>query len=149
MSVTAEVIDSLARLLTEQYVAVYRPDGVYAAGETAITDTVMPEQPNRVVCLTVYGVEESAALTDCAFAVQVRTRAGPDPREVAALDEDVFTVLHGLRHLALPTARITLARRVSTAPLGADTVGRLERTSNYRLLGHRPHARLEYEEPRP
>ncbi|MFD9879994.1 minor capsid protein [Streptomyces alboflavus] len=143
MSFLTETIDGLARLLAEQRIAVHRPDGVYAAGETAITDTVMPEAPDRIVCLTVYAVEESAALTDCTVAVQVRTRAGPDPREVAALDEAVFTVLHGLRHLALPTARITLARRVSTVPLGADTLGRLERSSNYRVLGHRPHPRLE------
>ncbi|MFD9863470.1 minor capsid protein [Streptomyces alboflavus] len=143
MSAVAEVVEGLARLLAEQHVASYRPDGVYGAGETAITDTVMPEAPDRVVCLTVYGIEESAALTDAVFAVQVRTRAGPDPREVAALDEQVFTALHGLRHLALPTARVTLARRVSSAPLGADTLGRLERTSNYRVLGHRPHPRLE------
>ncbi|WP_405659726.1 minor capsid protein [Streptomyces sp. RK9] len=143
MSFLTETIDGLARLLAEHQVASYRPDAVYSAGETAITDTVMPEQPDRIVCLTVYAIEESAALTDAVFTVQVRTRAGPDPREVAALDEQVFTVLHGLRRLALPTARITLAHRVSAAPIGADALGRLERTSNYQLRGHRPHPYLE------
>lgn len=143
MSAIAEVVDGLARLLAEHQVAAYRPDGVYAAGETAITDTMLPEAPDRVICLTVYAVEESPALTDTVFAVQVRTRAGPDPREAAALDEQVFTVLHGLRHLALATVRITLAHRVSAASLGTDPVGRFERTSNYRVRGHRPHPRLE------
>ncbi|MEV0438945.1 minor capsid protein [Streptomyces spectabilis] len=143
MSAVAEVVAGLARLLAEHQVAAYRPDGVYAAGETALTDTVMPEQPDRVICLTVYAVEESPALTDCTFAVQVRTRAGTDPREAAALDEAVFAVLHGLRHLDLPTVRITLVHRVSAASLGADPVGRFERTSNYRICGHRPHPRLE------
>lgn len=143
MSAVAEVVDGLARLLAEHQVAVYRPDGVYAAGETALTDTVMPEQPDRVICLTVYAAEESPALTDTAFAVQVRTRAGTDPRETAALDEQVFAVLHGLHHLALATVRIMLVHRVSAASLGADPVGRFERTSNYRVRGHRPHPRLE------
>ncbi|MCX4672405.1 minor capsid protein [Streptomyces sp. NBC_01381] len=143
MSFLSEIVDGLARLLDERAVGVYRPDGIYAAGETAITDTVMPDGPDRAIVLTAYPVTESAALTDTVLAVQVRTRAGPDPREVGALDDDVFAVLHASGRHTFGTARITLIYRFSSGSLGADANGRQERTSNYRLRANRPHPGLE------
>ncbi|MFH8793851.1 minor capsid protein [Streptomyces sp. NPDC017941] len=143
MTFLPDVVDGLARLLDEQAIGTYRPDGLYAEGETAITDTVMPAAPDRVIVLTAYPVQESAALTDTVLAVQVRTRAGPDPREVAALDDDVFAILQGLGARTFGAARITLVYRFSAALLGADANGRQERTSNYRVRAHRPHPRLE------
>lgn len=143
MSFLPDVVDGLARLLDAHGVGTYRPDGVYAAGETAITDTVMPEAPDRAIVLTAYPVDESAALTDTVIAVQARTRAGPDPREVATLDDAVFTVLHASGPHTFGTARISLIWRFSSGSLGADANGRQERTSNYRVRAHRPHPRLE------
>ncbi|WP_282792088.1 minor capsid protein [Streptomyces sp. CC224B] len=143
MTFLPDVVDGLARLLDAQSVGTYRPDGLYAAGETAITDTVMPEAPDRVIVLTAYAVEESAALTDTVLAVQVRTRAGPDPREVAALDDAVFAVLQGLGRHTFGAAHVTFVYRFSSASFGADANGRQERTSNYRVRGHRSHPRLE------
>ncbi|MEV0445963.1 minor capsid protein [Streptomyces spectabilis] len=143
MTFLPDVVEGLARLLDAQNIGTYRPDGLYAEGDTAITDTVMPEQPDRVIVLTPYAVEESAALTDTVLAVQVRTRAGPDPREVAALDDAVFAALHASGRHTFGTARISLVWRFSAASLGADANGRQERTSNYRLRANRPHPRLE------
>ncbi|MEU6441348.1 minor capsid protein [Streptomyces sp. NPDC047046] len=143
MSFTADVVAGLAALLDTAGVGTYRPDGVYEAGETAITDAVMPSAPDRAICLTVYGVTADAQLTDTTLAVQVRTRAGPDPRECAALDDAVFDALHAAGPLSFGAARITLVTRTSAAVLGADATGRHERTSNYQLRGHRPHPRLE------
>ncbi|MFD9069489.1 minor capsid protein [Streptomyces lasiicapitis] len=143
MTFLPDVVDGLARLLAEHGVGTYRPDGFYAEGETAITDTVMPEGPDRVICLTAYPVTESAALTDTVLAVQVRTRAGPDPREVAALDEAVFAALHASGRHTFGTARISLVWRFSAGSLGADANGRQERTSNYRLRANRPHPHLD------
>ncbi|MFD3572804.1 minor capsid protein [Streptomyces sp. NPDC058644] len=143
MSFLVDVVDGLARLLDARGIGTYRPDGVYTAGETAITDTVMPDGPDRAIVLTAYPVDESAALTDTVLAVQVRTRAGPDPREVNTLDDDVFAVLHASGRHTFGAARITLIYRFSSGSLGADANGRQERTSNYRLRANRAAPHLE------
>ncbi|MFF5142527.1 minor capsid protein [Streptomyces sp. NPDC013157] len=136
-------MDGLAKTLDAAGVATYRPDGVYKATETAITDTVMPDSPDRAVVLTVYDSANAQNLTDTTVYVQVRTRAGPDPREVAALDDAVFDVLHNSGPFLFGTARVVLITRQSAAPLGADSLGRFERSSNYAVRAHRPHPRLE------
>ena len=143
MSFLVEIVDGLARLLDAAEVATYRPDGVYETGETAITDTVMPDSPDRAVVLTAYDTANSQNLTDTTVFVQARTRAGPDPREVATLDDALFEVLHNSGPFLFGTARVVLITRQSAAPLGADTLGRFERTSNYTVRAHRPHPRLE------
>lgn len=143
MTFLVDVVDGLARLLDTAGVATYRPDGVYATTDTAITDTVMPDSPDRAVVFTAYDTADSAQLTDCTVFVQVRTRAGLDPREVAALDDAVFGVLHALRDQTFGAARVALIKRDNTATLGADSLGRFERTSNYTLRAQRPHDRLE------
>ncbi|WP_405948879.1 minor capsid protein [Streptomyces prunicolor] len=143
MSFLTDVVDGLAKLLDAADIATYRPDGMYGADETAITDTVMPDSPDRAVVLTAYDTANSQNLTDTTVYVQARTRAGPDPREVAALDDALFDVLHNSGPFLFGTARVVLITRQSAAPLGADTLGRFERTSNYALRAHRPHPRLE------
>lgn len=77
MSFLVEIVDGLARLLDAAEVATYRPDGVYETGETAITDTVMPDRPDRAVVLTAYDTANSQNVTDTTVFVQARTRAAP------------------------------------------------------------------------
>ncbi|MFF9261997.1 minor capsid protein [Streptomyces longwoodensis] len=138
MTFLVDLVDGLARALDDAGVATYRPTGVYTATETAITDTVMPDSPDRAVVITAYDTGDDPALTDCTVFVQVRTRAGRDPRHVAALDEDVFTVLHGLRDQTYGTAALRFMKRDNTAPMGRDSGGRFERTSNYTARAQRP-----------
>ncbi|MFE7017557.1 minor capsid protein [Streptomyces sp. NPDC057651] len=142
MSFLVDLVDGLARLLDAQAVGVYRPDGLYADGETAITDTAMPPGPDRAVVLTVYADAGSAALTDTTVSVQVRTRAGQDPRDVADLDDAAYTVLHAAGPLNVGGIPVNLIYRTSTASLGADANGRHERTSNYSVRTHRAHPQL-------
>lgn len=138
MTFLVDLVDGLARLLDTEHVATYRPTGIYTSTETAITDTAMPDRPDRAVVLTAYDTADDPRLTDCTVFVQVRTRAGTDPRDVAALDEDVFRVLHGLRDRRYGTARLALMKRENSAPMGADATGRYERTSNYTVRAQRP-----------
>jgi len=138
VSFLRDLVDGLARTLADAGVATYRPAGVYTAAETAITDTVMPDSPDRAVVLTAYDTTDDPALTDCTVAVQVRTRAGVDPREVADLDDAVFGVLHGLRDRQFGTAAVRFIRRDNSASMGRDAVGRFERTSNYSVRAQRP-----------
>ncbi|QKW51687.1 minor capsid protein [Streptomyces buecherae] len=143
MTYTVDLLDGLARLLHSAGVGVYRPDGVYAPGETAITIAALPPAPDRVVCLTAYPVAESAALTDTTTGVQVRTRAGPDPRDVLALDDQAHAVMHGSTGHRFGGVPVQLIYRVSAAPIGGDSSGRWERSSNYHCRAHHAAPHLE------
>ncbi|MFE1770268.1 minor capsid protein [Streptomyces sp. NPDC059008] len=143
MSYTPDLLDGLARLLEEHGVGTYRPDGMYAPGETAITIAATPPAPDRVICLSAYPVTDSPVLTDTTTGIQVRTRASPDPREVDALDDRVFDVLHGAGPHTWGAAWVQLIYRASAAPIGADGSGRAERSSNYYARAHRAARHLE------
>ncbi|MCM2420305.1 minor capsid protein [Streptomyces sp. RKAG293] len=143
MTYTVDLLDGLARLLDTAGAGIYRPDGLYAADETAITIATIPPAPDRVICLSAYPVTDSPVLTDTTTGIQVRTRAGPDPRVVDALDDAVFDVLHGAGPLLLGAARVQLLFRVSAAPIGADSAGRMERSANYYARAHRAAPHLE------
>lgn len=137
MTYTVALVDGLARVLAEQGLGIYRPDGVYAAGETAITVSALPPSPDRCICLSAYPVTDSPVLTDTTTGVQVRTRASSDPREVDALDDAVHEALHGSGPYRFGAAQVQLVFRVSAAPIGADSAGRWERTSNFYVRAHR------------
>lgn len=139
---TRALVDGLAALLQEAGLGKYRPNGAaFAAGDTAIVAGVMPEAPDRVLLLTPYTVEDTD-LPDGITGVQIRMRAGPDPREVGDLADDVFDRLHNRRHYQLGSVHVALSWRESQAPLGQDLHGRHELTSNYYLRASRPGTNL-------
>ncbi|MFF0744214.1 minor capsid protein [Streptomyces sp. NPDC004111] len=143
MTYTVDLLDGLARLLHSAGVGIYRPDGLYAPGETAITIAALPPSPDRCICLSAYPVADSSVLTDTTTGVQARTRAGADPREVDALDDQVHGVLHASGPHLFGAVPVQLVFRVSAAAIGADASGRWERTSNYYARAHRAHPNLE------
>ncbi|MFF4701247.1 minor capsid protein [Streptomyces chattanoogensis] len=143
MSYTVDLLDGLACLLDTARVGRYRPDGTYAPGETAITIAATPPAPDRVICLSAYPVTDSAVLTDTTTGIQVRTRAGADPREVDALDDAVHEVLHASGPYTFRSVRVQLISRASATPIGADASGRMERSANYYARAHRAHPHLE------
>ncbi|TBO59009.1 hypothetical protein EYS09_14285 [Streptomyces kasugaensis] len=137
MTYTVDLLDGLARLLHSAGLGTYRPDGVYGPGDTAITIAAMPPAPDRAICLSAYPVTDSPVLTDTTTGLQVRTRAGPDPRTVDALDDQVHAVLHGSGPHTFGAVPVQLIYRASAAPIGADSAGRMERSSNYYARAHR------------
>lgn len=142
MSYTADLVEGLAELFDEQGLGTYGPpDEPYPTEGTAIVLGVMPALPDRVLCLTPYPVEDSGG-PEAITAVQVRMRAGRDPRAVYTLADDVFGVLHGREHFRLRTVPVALMWRSSEAPLGLDANGRMELTANYYARTRRafPHA---------
>ncbi|MFF3653352.1 minor capsid protein [Streptomyces sp. NPDC002181] len=143
MSYGVDLADGFARLLDAAGVGTYRTDGPYAAGETAITVALLPPSPDRALCLSVYPVAESASLTDTTTGLQVRVRAGADPREAEVLADRVHDVLHASGPHVFGEARVQLVFRVSAGPIGADSSGRWERTANYHCRAHRRHPNLE------
>lgn len=142
---TSDLLHGLAELLATTGVGAWRPTGVYTADETAITIGAMPPEPEQVICLASYPVTDMVGLADVTVGVQVRTRAGPDPRDVQDLDEAVYDQLHGLTQTTFGAAHVVQCYRRSSAALGQarDGTDRWERVSNYYLdaihpTTHRP-----------
>ncbi|MGW3572176.1 minor capsid protein [Streptomyces sp. NPDC000941] len=132
VSYTPDLLDGLAQLIADQGIAVYRPDGVYTVSETGLTVAVMPDNPDRIVALTAYPVEDTH-LTDAITGVQVRVRASRDPREADQLADALFDLLHGREHFVAGGIHIGLCWRQSQGPLGQDQLGRMELAANYYL----------------
>ncbi|MFJ7411586.1 minor capsid protein [Streptomyces sp. NPDC098077] len=131
MSYTADVVEGLAELLAEHGLGTYGPpDEPYPTEGTAIVLGVMPTQPDRVLCLTPYPITDTGG-PEAITAVQVRMRAGRDPRAVYDLADDVFGVLDGREHYRLRTVPVSLSWRQSEASLGLDGSNRMELTANY------------------
>lgn len=137
---TSQLLDGLAQLIADEGLAVYRTDGTYAEGETAITFSVMPDAPDQVLCLTAYPVEDTD-LTDATTGVQCRMRAGRDPRVLDGLADGLRDLLHNREHFTLGLVHVALCWRQSQAPMGQDAHGRMELSANYyaRTIRDAPH----------
>ncbi|GAA1026821.1 hypothetical protein GCM10009557_05870 [Virgisporangium ochraceum] len=140
-----DLLEGLAQLLADEGVGTWRPTGVYQPTETGIYLAATPPDPARAIVLASYPVDDNVALPHVVTAVQVRTRAGPDPTAVHDLDDLVYEQLHGLTYQTFGTAHIKQMWRRSSAALGQVRDGRdlWEITSNYyadaaRPTAHRP-----------
>lgn len=131
MGFSKDLLDGTAGLLDTGGVGAYRPNGPpFTAGETAIVLSSTPDAPDRVLCLTTYTVDDSD-LTDAVMAVQVKMRAGTDPRGVLDLSDAVFDALHNRRSLIVGTTHVELMWRQSETSMGQDVHGRDTRSANY------------------
>lgn len=135
MSATSDLLDGLAQFLADAGVATYRGDGsAYLAGETAVVFALMPQEPDRVVCLTDYTLADDAANPWSTVRVQVRTRGVPnDPMDVRALRDAVYVALQSESALTLGSVTVAQVLRVSSIPLGIDVNNRYELADNYTL----------------
>lgn len=122
--------------------ATWNPGGVYDVLATGIKLGTLPQTPDRIICLSDYGVSDSPSLSDSVLGVQVRCRwGGADPRPVKDLNDAVFNILHGKTAFTLSTGVTCVqALRQSTASLGQDESRRWSTTANYYLTVHRPSA---------
>ncbi|MBT2509895.1 hypothetical protein J7I98_29340 [Streptomyces sp. ISL-98] len=141
MGYTSDLLGGLATLVEGTGLAMYRPDGIYAATETGITFTVMPDEPDRVLCLTAYPVEDTD-LTDATTGIQIRMRAGRDPRDLDAIADALFDLLHNRRGLVLGGVHVALIWRQSQALMGQDQHGRMELAANFYARTTRPSPHL-------
>ncbi|MFF5642067.1 minor capsid protein [[Kitasatospora] papulosa] len=136
---TTSLVEGLAELLDAQGLGTYgAPDEPYPATGTAVVLYVMPAQPDAVICLTPYPIEDTGG-TDTITAVQVRMRAaGADPRTVTDVADAVFDVLDGREHYRCRGVPVALSWRQSQAWLGPDANRRHEITANYYFRATRP-----------
>lgn len=123
--------------------ATYSTSGDYTALQTGIVLGNVPQEPDRVIVLTVYDSSDDPALSDSEAYVQVRCRAdGADKRKVDDIDDAVFNLLQNKLDLTLSTdVRVGQIHRVSgPASLGQDENRRWSVSSNYLVSAHRPSA---------
>lgn len=135
MSATSDLLYGLAQFLAAAGVATYRADGsAYLGSETAVVFALMPQEPDRVVCLTDYTLSDDAANPWSQVRVQVRTRGLPnDPMDVRALRDAVYDALQSEAALTFGTVTVAQVLRVSSIPLGLDDNRRYELADNYTL----------------
>lgn len=132
MPYTSALTGGLAELLAAEGLAVYRPDGIYGPDEHGLVVGVMPDAPDRCTALLPYPVEDSD-VTDAITAVQVRMRAGRDPRPLLDFADALFDLLHNRAGYELGGVWVAVSWRQSEAWIGQDAHGRMERTANYYL----------------
>lgn len=138
----ADLLDGLARHLHDRGLVDYQPD---AAGGDCYLDT-MPQTPDQVVVLTLYGgLEADSRLPYDEPRLQVRTRGTTSRKTSYDRAQLVYDELNGLGPLTLPDGtRLLLAYALQTpASLGLDDNGRHGHTTNYQLevvapTAHRP-----------
>jgi Bacteriophage minor capsid protein len=137
---TSRLLGGLAELLDAAGVGVWHPDGAaYAVGDTAIVIRVIPQAPDRIVSLAAYPQgTASQGMADHDAAVQIRLRAGVDPRDCDDLADVVFDRLDSLAGVTLGGVPLVQMWRQSYTSLGKDANGRWERSENYYLQAMRP-----------
>ncbi|GGJ82066.1 hypothetical protein GCM10011583_12020 [Streptomyces camponoticapitis] len=141
MSYTTDLVEGFADLLVDGALAAYRPDGPpYGPAETGIYLGVMPPDPDRAIAVNAYPVEDDDS-TDAVTGLQFRLRAGRDVRQVDALADELFDLLHNRRDYRARGIYVAITWRQSQAWIGQDTHGRMEITANYyaRTVRSAPH----------
>lgn len=136
MGFNADIFDGLAKLIQTAGIATYRTTGVYTAGEIGITFGVTPDKPDRNITITTYPVTDTD-LTTVTTGVQIRLRAGRDPRDVENLSDALYNLLHNRKHYRLNDVPVELSWRQSAAWLGQDSDQRMERVENFYMHAER------------
>jgi hypothetical protein len=141
VSFTADLLDGLAQMLADAGVGVWRPTGAYAAAERAIVIGAMPPEPDAVIVLASFPVDDDPSLSDSVVGVQVRCRGLHAASAATDSADAVFDLWHGAAHLSAGGVRIVQALRQSSAtPFLDETARRWETSDNYYLSVHRPSA---------
>jgi hypothetical protein len=135
---TNDLMTGLGELLAAAGVGQWNPDGVYADGDIGITVGVLPQTPEQVICLTPYPVDDRPGMVDVTVGMQIRCRGTADPRVVQDLADAVYDALHGATPGTVHGIQVAQVFWQSGAPLGADQLGRWERSENYYAQASRP-----------
>lgn len=137
MSFLAELGDILARHLAAAGAGVYRPDGVYAPGETGIVFGAVPAEPARVVALLFYPLTADTD-ADAEYGLRIRYRsADQDPRYVLELVDVAFDALAGASEQQFGLG-VHLVTRETSNPSGTDQNGRYLHADTYQIRAHHP-----------
>ncbi len=133
---TETLLVGLAEMLDAAGAGSWSPDAAPAAGSPAIFLITLPEQPEHVICLTDYPIEDNPGQSEAIVGVQVRVRAGRSPLVTSATRDAIYDALHGRQGFVLGAGTawpVTVAHiyRQNASPIGPDSQGRTERVENY------------------
>lgn len=136
---TSRLLTGLAELLDAEGIGDWNPSGLYTAGQTGILIRAIPPAPDRIITLAAYPAGANLpGLADHQVAIQIRPRAGQDPRDCDDLADAVHDLLDGAEGLTLGGIAVVQAWRQSYTSLGDDANGRWQRSENYYLDAMRP-----------
>jgi hypothetical protein len=129
-----DLLTGLAALIQGRNLGVYAPGSAYDPldSRAAITLYKVPQEPDRIICLSAYPVDDALGAPNSTIGVQIITRwNGTDPRPVDDLDDAIFGVLQQYHGTLSTGVRVAHIWRVSGTPLGPDEGGRHSKSSNY------------------
>lgn len=128
------LLRGIAQHLHDAGVGNYTPGSVAAElnGLPAITLVNLPNDPDRVICLTDYPIQADPLLTEVVIGVQLRIRGTSSPMVASDIRDAAYDALQGVNGLILSTG-VPLVHMYwqSEAPIGPDNQDRYERTVNY------------------
>ncbi|WP_067470016.1 minor capsid protein [Actinomadura macra] len=136
------LLTGLAAHLAANGVGTWRPDGTaYAPAETAIVLGKMPPHPDRVIALNTYPVGQDG-IGDVTVGLQVRARAGRDPRTALDLADAARDILDGAVRLNLGGVWVSQishrnGEELTALPTADTQADRVERVDNYYLQASR------------
>lgn len=135
----AELTIRICRLLGEISGWKWKPEATatYAASDVRIDYGRSTESPNRSVSVRVYDDDDDHVTGLALRRVQLRFRGAKG--DIASADRMAGEAFAHLQRLSRREG-ISGIRRLSMAPLGADTNGREQRTDNYLVTLDNPEA---------
>lgn len=133
----ADLAVGLAELLDAQTSGVWKPSGVYSAGETGIFLETMPVSPDLVIALYLAELPGGDGIGDVLWSVQVRTRGTKSPLVVKTLAGECRDALDGLSTTVINGIGVSQIRHQSGTSLGRDGNDRHQRSDNYYIDARR------------
>lgn len=137
---TSRLLAGMAEHIEGAGIGFWDPTGAtYPDGATGIVIRTIPDRPDRLITLAAYPLGTNLpGMADHLMGVQVRLRAGPDPRECDDLADAVFDLLDGASGLTWGGIPVKSVSRRSYTSLGQDGSRRWERSENYEIDAMRP-----------
>jgi len=129
------ILEALAELLTARGHGTWQPDGTYTADQTGIVLGALPDSPDRVIGLALYGGSEGSAwLPYDAPNVQFRVRGSTDARIAMRAAQALYDDLHGITHVQAGGVQVNEVIGLQSGPIyvGQDRNNRHEWTVNFR-----------------
>lgn len=143
MGIQTDLVAGLGALLADEGAITWDDTGAVPTGSVPPPGyhQAYPETPDVAAAFTTYAAGgDEPTLSGTVLMLQVRSRSSrTDLTSGDDLDDAIAQALLGRYPTTLDNGvRISTLVRVSGTPIGRDSVGRMERTTNYRLLVHDP-----------